>query len=165
MNSSSSFKAVSSVGSVNTYNLFLQYRVGQELVVDLTGLHIGKYNGLQQIGAPEWYEQGNAWEATFMAPEVFYTHVQRNGLPEADKVIVHELASISDIPSGADGLCAWQSQLVRLNNVTFLPQVKSNTGETVTTFGIYKENFNQKVLLDGTELTLRTSGYSDFFNE
>ena len=151
--------------SVNTYNLFLQYRVGQELVVDLTGLHIGKYNGLQQIGAPEWYEQGNAWEATFMAPEVFYTHVQRNGLPEADKVIVHELASISDIPSGADGLCAWQSQLVRLNNVTFLPQVNSNTGETVTTFGIYKENFNQKVLLDGTELTLRTSGYSDFFNE
>lgn len=151
--------------SVNTYNLFLRYRVGQELVVDLTGLNIGKYNGLQQIGEPEWYESGNAWEATFMSPQVFYNHVQANGLPEADKVIVHNISSISDIPSGADGLCAWQSQLVRLNNVTFSPQVNTTTGETVYTFGLYEENFNQKVVLDGTELTLRTSGYSDFFNE
>lgn len=151
--------------SVNTYNLYLNYRVGQELVVDLTGLTIGKYNGLQQIGRKEWYASGNAWEVSFMAPELFYSHVEVNGLPEPDKVIVHELQSIGDIPSGPDGLCAWQSQLVRLNNITFVPQVNSETGEIVTTFGIYKENFNQKVLLDGTELTLRTSGYSDFFNK
>ncbi|MDE6528186.1 MAG: hypothetical protein K2L78_03985 [Muribaculaceae bacterium] len=52
--------------SVNTYNLFLNYRIGQEVVVDLTGLNIGKYNGLQQVGEPAWYEQGNAWEVTFM---------------------------------------------------------------------------------------------------
>ncbi len=151
--------------SVNTYNLFLNYRVGQELVVDLTGLTIGKYNGLQQIGRKEWYASGNAWEVSFMAPELFYSHVQVNGLPEPDKVIVHELQSIGDIPSGPDGLCAWQSQLVRLNNITFVPQVDTETGEIVTTFGLYKKNFNQKVLLDGTEITLRTSGYSDFFAE
>jgi len=151
--------------SVNTYNLFLNYRVGQELVVDLTGLTIGKYNGLQQIGRKEWYAQGNAWEVSFMAPQLFYEHVQVNGLPEPDKVIVHNLESISDIPSGADGLCAWQSQLVRLNNIKFLPQVNTETGELITTFGIYKENFNQKVDLAGTEITLRTSGYSDFYNK
>lgn len=151
--------------SVNTYNLFLNYRIGQEIVVDLTGLNIGKYNGLQQVGEPAWYEQGNAWEVSFMPPQLFFSHVQPNGLPEADKVIAHELASISDIPSGTDGLCRWQSQLVRLNNVTFVPQVNTTTGELITTFGIYKENFNQKVNLAGTELTLRTSGYSDFFNK
>lgn len=151
--------------SVNTYNLFLNYRIGQEIVVDLTGLNIGKYNGLQQIGEPKWYEQGSAWEVSFMSPQLFYTHVQANGLPEADKVIVHDLTSISDIPAGADGLCAWQSQLVHFNNVTFVPQTNTETGEIVTTFGIYKENFNQKVNVDGTELTMRTSGYSDFFNK
>lgn len=151
--------------SVNTYNLFLNYRIGQEIVVDLTGLNIGKYNGLQQVGEPTWYEQGNAWEVSFMPPQLFFSHVQSNGLPEADKVIVHDLASISDIPAGADGLCRWQSQLVRLNNITFVPQVNTTTGETITTFGIYKENFNQKVNLAGTEITLRTSGYSDFFNK
>lgn len=151
--------------SVNTYNLFLNYRIGQEIVVDLTGLNIGKYNGLQQVGEPAWYEQGNAWEVSFMPPQLFFSHVQANGLPQADKVIVHDLASIADIPAGADGLCRWQSQLVRLNNITFVPQVNTTTGELITTFGIYKENFNQKVNLDGTELTLRTSGYSDFFNK
>ena len=151
--------------SVNTYNLFLNYRIGQEIVVDLTGLNIGKYNGLQQIGEPAWYEQGSAWEVSFMSPQLFYSHVQANGLPEADKVIVHSLASISDIPAGADGLCRWQSQLVHFDNVTFVPQVNTETGELVTTFGIYKENFNQKVNIAGTEVTMRTSGYSDFFNK
>ena len=130
--------------SVNTYNLFLNYRIGQEIVVDLTGLNIGKYNGLQQVGEPAWYEQGNAWEVSFMPPQLFFSHVQANGLPQADKVIVHDLASIADIPAGADGLCRWQSQLVRLNNITFVPQVNTTTGELITTFGIYKENFNQK---------------------
>ncbi|MDE6438549.1 MAG: hypothetical protein K2L62_02725, partial [Muribaculaceae bacterium] len=149
--------------SVNTYNLYLNYRLGQELVVDLTGLHIGKYNGLQQIGEPEWYEKGNAWEATFMAPQVFHSHVQLNGLPEPDKIVAHELASISDIPSGSEGLIKWQSQLVRLNNITFVPQVNEADGQTLYTFGIYHENFNQKVNLAGQELTLRTSGYSNFF--
>lgn len=151
--------------SVNTYNLFLNYRIGQEIVVDLTGLNIGKYNGLQQIGEPAWYEQGNAWEVSFMSPQLFYTHVQANGLPEPDKVIVHDISSISDIPAGADGLCAWQSQLVHFDNVTFVPQVNTETGEIVTTFGIYKENFNQKVSIEGTEVTMRTSGYSDFFDK
>lgn len=151
--------------SVNTYNLYLSYRLGQELVVDLTGLHIGKYNGLQQVGAPEWYEKGQAWEATFMAPQLFHSHVQLNGLPEPDKIVAHELTSISDIPSGSEGLIKWQSQLVRMNNVTFVPQVNDADGQTLYTFGIYHENFNQKVSLAGQELTLRTSGYSNFFQE
>ncbi len=151
--------------SINSYNLYMTYRVGQEIVVDLTGLHIGKYNGLQQIGEPEWYESGNAWEATFMSAQRFEEHRQLNGFPDPDKVIVHTLNSISDIPSGAEGLCKWQSQLVQLNNITFIPQTNSTTGETVTTFGLYHENYNQKISLDGTELTLRTSGYSNFYFE
>lgn len=151
--------------SVNTYNLFLNYRIGQELVVDLTGMYIGKYNGLQQIGWPEFYEQGNAWEATFMAPQFFYSHVEPNGLPDASKVIIHELSSISDIPAGTDGLIAWQSQVVRCNNIKFVPKVDTNTGELVTNFGVYKTNMNQGVELAGQEVTMRVSGYADFVND
>lgn len=151
--------------SVNTYNLFLNYRIGQELVVDLTGMYIGKYNGLQQIGWPEFYEQGNAWEATFMAPQFFYSHVEPNGLPDASKVIIHELSSISDIPAGTAGLIAWQSQVVRCNNIKFVPKVDTNTGELVTNFGVYKTNMNQGVELAGQEVTMRVSGYADFVND
>lgn len=151
--------------SVNTYNLFLNYRIGQELVVDLTGMYIGKYNGLQQIGWPEYYEAGNAWEATFMAPQLFYSHVEPNGLPDASKVIIHELSSISDIPAGTDGLIAWQSQVVRCNNIKFVPKTDTNTGELVTTFGVYKTNMNQGVELAGQEVTMRVSGYADFVND
>ena len=52
--------------SINSYNLYLTYRRGQEIVVDVTGMYIGKYNGLQQIGMREFYEQGNVWEVSFM---------------------------------------------------------------------------------------------------
>ena len=46
--------------SINSYNLYLKYRRGQEIVLDVTGMYIGKYNGLIQLGQPEWYENGGA---------------------------------------------------------------------------------------------------------
>ena len=149
--------------SVNTYNLYLNYRVGQELVVDLTGLNIGKYNGLQQIGEPEWYEKGQAWEASFMSPELFKAHVQLNGLPDESKIIVHELDALPSAQNPEE-LIKWQSQLVRINNVTITPQTNDATGETLNTFGIYHENFNQLVNIPaGGTMYLRTSGYSNFY--
>lgn len=44
--------------SINSYNLYLKYRRGQEIVLDLTGMDIGKYNGYMQVGKKEWYENG-----------------------------------------------------------------------------------------------------------
>lgn len=69
--------------SINSYNLYLKYRIGQEIVINLKGMYIGKYNGLQQLGMPEWYESGNQWEATFMAPEFFESHIEAQRIPEA----------------------------------------------------------------------------------
>lgn len=150
--------------SVNAYNLFLDHRVGQEMVVDLTGMYVGKYNNLMQMGWPDEYQDG--LQTTFMSPEFFKAHVENNGMPEPSKVIVHQLEAISDIPNGTDGLIEWQSQLVRCNNVTFVPKANPNdASELVTTFGIYKTNMNQGLLLAGQELTLRVSGYADFVNE
>jgi hypothetical protein len=149
--------------SINSYNLYLNYRVGQEIVVDLTGLNIGKYNGLQQIGDPEWYEKGQAWEATFMSYDVFASHAQLNGLPDESKIIVHTLDAIPSAENPEE-LIKWQGQLVRINNVTLTPQTNDATGETLNTFGIYHENFNQLLNIPaGGTMYLRTSGYSNFY--
>ena len=54
--------------SINQSGLYNKYRVGQEIVLDVTGMYIGKYSGLQQLGFPD-YEEGYGWQATFMPYE------------------------------------------------------------------------------------------------
>ena len=89
--------------SINKNSLYNDYRVGQEIVIDLTDMYIGKYNGLQQMGFPEWYAQGNAWEATFMPYEFFAEHVQLNGLPEPDKIDVVTVSDFTTLDKTAAG--------------------------------------------------------------
>lgn len=145
--------------SINSYNLYLKYRRGQEIVLDLTGMYIGKYNGLQQLGMPEWYENGNAWEATFMSPNYFQDHAQLNGLPEIAAIDTLTINSFSELPADPDGLMKWQSQLVRLNNVEFVNGGK----ETFSTY--HSSGVNQGITdADGSTLQVRTSGYSNFWN-
>ena len=146
--------------SINQYNLYLNYRRGQEIVLDVTGMYIGKYNGLLQLGYPEWYANGNAWEASFMAPELFRQHVELNGDPELAKLDTLEVNSFSELPSTPDGLMQWQSQLVKFNNVEF-----ANGGnETFATY--HSSGVNQSIVdTDGSSLPVRTSGYSSFWNK
>ncbi len=145
--------------SINSYNLYLKYRVGQEVVIDLKGMYIGKYNGLVQLGMPEWYANGNAWEATFMAPEFFEAHAQCNGFPEAAKIDTIEVNSFAELPSNPDGLQKWQSQLVKFNNVYF-----QNAG-TEQFSEYHSSGVNQNIVdVNGSTLPVRTSGYSNFWN-
>ena len=146
--------------SVNRYNLYQNYRIGQEIVVDVTGMYIGKYNGLLQIGYPSWYANGNTWNASFMSPELFTDHVELNGWPDASKVDTLVVNSFSDLPSGPEGLMKWQSQLVRFNNVEFTDGGKEP-------FGVYQVSGTNRALTDvnGTSLNVRTSGYSTFWNK
>lgn len=146
--------------SVNRYNLYQNYRIGQEIVVDVTGMYIGKYNGLLQIGYPSWYANGNTWNASFMSPELFTDHIELNGWPDAAKVDTLVVNSFSDLPSGPDGLMKWQSQLVRFNNVEFTDGGKEP-------FGVYQVSGTNRALTDvnGTSLNVRTSGYSTFWNK
>lgn len=146
--------------SINSYNLYLDYRVGQEIVIDATDMYIGKYNGLQQMGEPEWYENGNAWEASFMAPEFFRLHAQLSGLPEPAKVDTVEINSFSELPSDPEGLRKFQSQLVKFNNVYFEEGGKEQ-------FSTYKSSGVNHNIIDteGASLPVRTSGYSKFWNK
>lgn len=145
--------------SINSYNLYLKYRRGQEIVLDVTGMYIGKYNGLVQLGQPEWYENGNAWEASFMSPEYFAAHAQLNGFPDVTKLDTLVVNSFSELPTDPAGLIKWQSQLVRFNNVSF-----ANGGKA--TFSEHKSNVNQSLVdADGSSINVRTSGYSNFWNK
>lgn len=145
--------------SINSYNLYLNYRVGQEIVINLKGMYIGKYNGLVQLGMPEWYAAGNAWEATFMAPEFFQEHIELNGFPNASKIDTLEINSFNELPSNPEGLQKYQSQLVKFNNVYF-----QNAGEQQ--FSEYHSSgINQNIIdVNGSSLPVRTSGYSNFWN-
>ena len=144
--------------SINQYNLYTRYRVGQEIVVDLTGMNIGKYNGLQQIGFPQWYEQGKCWEASFMAPALFESHIELNGFPEAEKVDTITIKDFSTLGSSAEELIKWQGQLVRFNDCSFA------NPETTIVNEYHSSGFDQSLNVQGGTITVRTSGYSRFWN-
>ena len=145
--------------SINQSTLYTTYRLGQEIVIKATGMYIGKYNGLQQLGYPEWYAQGNAWEATFMALELFQEHAELNGFPEMSKIDTLSV-SLGSLPSDPQGLCKYQSQLVRLDEVTFTEA----DGKMVFAGDDASAN---RTLQDanGNTIIVRNSNYADFRSE
>lgn len=143
--------------SINKSNLYTDYRVGQEVVIDVTDMYIGKYSSLQQLGFPD-YSGSYGWQATFMPYEFFAAHRQLNGLPEPAKIdtITTTLAALSTTP---EGLRKMQSQLVRLNNVHF------EEGGTASFCTAYKANTNRNLVdADGNTIVVRTSGYANFWS-
>lgn len=145
--------------SINTYDLYVDYRVGQEIVVDVTGMQVGKFNGLQQVGLASWYESGHVWEASFMPVALFRSHVELNGLPDVSKVDTIQVNAFSDLPSDPDGLRRYQSQLVKFNNIKFQQGGQEKFSE-------YQSSGVSRYIEDteGATLPVFTSGYSDFWN-
>ena len=145
--------------SINSYNLYLNYRVGQEIVMDVTGMEIGKYSGLMQMGSKSWYDRGNTWQISFMAPEYFSSHAELNGVPDAAKVDTIQVPSFSYIGTSPEEQQKWQSQLVCLQNVSF-----QEGGQAV--FSSYHSSGDNRVITDanGNTMNVRTSGYSTFWN-
>ncbi|MCM1483508.1 MAG: DUF5689 domain-containing protein [Muribaculaceae bacterium] len=143
--------------SINANSLYTTYRVGQEVVVDVTNMYIGKYSTLQQLGFPD-YSASYGWQATFMPLEFFKEHTQLNGLPQPEKVDTLTL-SIAELSNDAATLQRFQSQLVRFNNVHF------KEGGEVSFCTAHKENTNRTLLdANGNELIVRTSGYANFWS-
>ncbi len=145
--------------SINSYNLYLNYRVGQEIVIDATGMYIGKYSGLMQMGTPGWYERGNTWQISFMAPETFAQHAELSGWPEPAEIDTLQISSIAMIGSTPEDQRKYQSQLVTLQNVSFQEGGKE-------LFSEYHSSGVNRVITDanGTSMNVRTSGYSSFWN-
>lgn len=143
--------------SINANSLYVDYRVGQEVVIDLTGMYIGKYSTLQQLGFPD-YSAGYGWQATFMPYEFFRAHSQLNGYPRPEAIDTLTI-SIADLSNSAENLQKYQSQLVRFNNVYF-PE-----GGEAAFCSAYKENTNRDLKDEyGNTIVVRTSGYANFWS-
>lgn len=145
--------------SINEKDMFETYRIGQEVVIDLTDMYIGKYNGLQQLGYPE-YSASYGWEATFMEMEFFKQHAQYNGLPkplEVDTFTV-DIQHLKSIKSNADSLQKWQSQLVRFDNVQWVEAGKPYSDPSASTSRQIKD-------LLGNKITVRNSSYATFHDK
>lgn len=155
--------------SIRQGNMWSWYRVGQDIVVDVTGLYMGLYNGLYQLG---WLgEYHEAESMTFMSWDMFRQHTELNQLPNddvqyltfsdpwpADNPYCLVTNSINDITSYAGGAEKLMSQLVEIQNVTW-------EGAGVETFAPYQESVNRTIMDSrGNSLTVRTSGYSNFYN-
>lgn len=161
--------------SINRAALYEYYHIGQEIVVDLTGMWVGKYNNMMQIG---WLTENTTTGITEMGRmdfSVFQSHVELNGLPEIelsqitpsearpDEGIYTIIENIDEIPKlpTTPGFYDMQGQLIELRNVSF-----DEGGEL--TFSKYQSSGeNRQISQKGNsaKLTVRTSGYALFYNE
>ncbi len=147
--------------SINSYNLYLMYRRGQEVVVDLTGLHVGKYRGLLQVGFPSYNSSIPGYETSFLSPERFFLHAELNGMPEVAKIDTLVVNKFSEIGVTPSEIKKWQSQIVRFNNVQFVANDETPTFSTYHSSGVTQQISDS----DGNTLDVRTSGYSNFWNQ
>ena len=141
--------------SVRYRDMYTKYRIGQEVVLNVSDMFIGKYNGLQQLGEPNLSEYG--WETSFMADAFFESHIRLNGMPDVAQIDTITINSISELPTQTDDIIRMQGQLVRINNVYF------EDADGVATFADEQENTNRNIVdADGKMLTVRNSGYAKF---
>ncbi len=149
--------------SINQYNLYMTHRIGQEVVIDLTGMYVGKYAGMLQLGFPSWYDRGNTWQTSFMAAEMFNLHRQYNGNPEPAEIDTIVVANASEIAGSSPAeLQKWQGQLVRFNNATFVNGGKATLCAAYQTS--VSDEQNQTLNINGGSIVVRTSGYAKFWN-
>ena len=144
--------------SINQNSLYNNYRIGQEVVLPMKGYFVGKYNGQQQLGYPQWYASGSAWEATFLPQAMWESLVEINGLPDLSKVDTLEV-SLSDFVGKSDPetLMKYQGRLVRINGVTF------DDADGVKTYAEASASTNRNISDEnGLSLIVRNSNYADF---
>lgn len=136
------------------YDIYQSYKLGQEVYVNLTGLTIGGYRGLMQIGVDNSGQVGRIPET------VFALHAQSNGLPSIEKIdtLITTIAAVDAAKATPEGLQTWQGRLVRFNNVRF-----ENAGEP---FAVGTTSNNRYVVdSEGNRINVYNSTYADFKDE
>lgn len=161
--------------SIRESSMWTSYRVGQDVVFDATGLYMGTYSGLFQLGWLDEYNGGPSM--TFMSWFMFKEHQQMNGMPNQNFdyisidngqgwpesnpycfiTTIEELNAIS--PTTTLGVNV-MSQLVEIQDVYFEEGGKN-------TFAEYQESNERRYVVDamGNRIALNNSGYATFHND
>ncbi|MDR0763843.1 MAG: DUF5689 domain-containing protein [Bacteroidales bacterium] len=145
--------------TVNLTGMFGSFQVGQEVIVELQGLCIGRYYGAFQVGSPVLTKSISSsgqinWNMSRMTPYDFYNHVFRNGDPDLSKVIPNNLTSI---PASVESI---RNTLVHFDNVSFI-------GGGTRSFAPLDANGDPatgtvELNVGGARIEVRTSGYANF---
>ena len=161
--------------SIRESSMWTSYRVGQDVVFDATGLYMGTYSGLFQLGWLDEYNGGPSM--TFMSWFMFKDHNEMNGLPNQNMeyisinngqgwpsanpycfiTTIEELNSISSTTTLGVNV---MSQLVEIQNVQFEEGGKN-------TYAEYQESNERRYVVDskGNRIALNNSGYATFHND
>lgn len=160
--------------TVRRASLYNEYHLGQEVVIDVTGLWIGRYNSLMQLG---WLGEpyNGVDQLTFMSFAEFQAHTQLNGNPVVDTKYVGlgadypedrmycislDIDQVADIAALSEECVMLQGQLVEFSNVRFI-----DGGEEI--YAPYQETVNRYIVGEGSakQIVVRNSGYSTFYND
>jgi len=148
---------------VNQKDLYQDYPVGQEIVLPMQGYYVGKYNGLQAIGYPQWYDMNSVWETTYMPQTIWESLAELNGSPDAGRAEVQPVEVTLDEFQGKtdrETLLKYQGRLVRIKGLTF------TEANGVTPYSSPSGSTNRIVTdANGTELVVHNSNYADFQSE
>lgn len=161
--------------SINQSSMYIDYRLGQEIVINVTDLYVGQYAAYQQVG---WLNQYNGNpQLGFMAYDMFRNHTQLNGMPDQDFKYIRygseapadkpyctiiSLAQLQAIPAYDAPYLNIMSQLVEIPNVSFVDAGQ----DPAVTFATYQETCDRYIRdAAGNQLNVRCSGYSSFYND
>ena len=146
------------IDKTNLYNFF---PIGQKFYLKCTGLYIGRYNNLPQLGFR--YKDDNGAVGLGRIPdEVFMQNVIRYGVAPVDEADMPKPIEITDANQLAD---RYYNQLVLLRNVEFSPDDIGQEFAPAPPTGSNPTSSDRIFTIDGTgsELTLRTSSACRFF--
>lgn len=144
--------------SLDNNKIYQTYQLGQEIAINMTGAFIGKYAGLQQMGAES--EHNGTPQTGRLEPAVFNARVTMIGDADASKVnAITTTIDVINAATTAEGLRTWQNQLVKLEKVYFVDGgTKPYSEESATTNRTVKD-------ASGNEIIVRNSNYATFKNE
>lgn len=140
--------------NIDSYDLYKSYQYGQEIVIDVTGLYVGAYGKLMQIGSTP----NNNYPGR-IASDLATKQIEVNGLAEPEKIVAGEytIAALNDLISNQEEFLAKQCRLVSIKDVTFKDAGKATLAD--------KDKNTSRTISDGTgDVIVYTSGYSDFYD-
>lgn len=147
--------------SIDASSLSTNYRVGQEVVINMKDKWIGKYNGHYLIGLPEWYAAQSVWEAGRLSLETFQSMVEINGLPKPDMVQAIP-TKISDFQGKSDAATQlkYSGRLIKLQNVKWLEadgEVPYSEADASSNRTLVDEEGNQVTVVNSNYATFRAA--------
>lgn len=148
--------------SVDKTGLYNFYPVGQELYINCSGLYIGKYENLPQLGF-RYADDAGTVSLGRIPDAVFTRHVFKNGLPPTDSASLPQPIEITDASQLENP--ALYNQLVLLRNIEFSPDDINQEFAPAPPTGTNPTSTNRTFTINGTGsgLTLRTSSACRFF--